>query len=411
MYSHSQLPDQAIAEARLGIQENPERIDYKIHLADMFLSSGRKIKAIETCIDIINTLPYCKSALVILYQSFAPLDKSNESTIYKSRLAEIDPYFSFIKPDTKSVDDIPDIAIMLDEKEKPSTPIDNLNHFIEESWKHTTLYDDMTFRKSKPEDWSSIIEDAVISDGIGAPITDTSYEEVILPDDDLENIQKSQKEKLASTTSKKNRLLRKFSAAQNEVSDEESIPAWVFDDSYLPKTDESEKEHTKNSNILEKSTFKEIKEQSVPDKSLSKMVSEEGLTEHVSQNKSSLDSLDLEKVSSTWTDYDSKRNNSDNNSLDDTQRLEVLPENPEELLNQAFSDIKSGKIKTGLHCINKLIEEKFKLEELATQLEEVCQQYPSEVDLWLILVKVYKRLGFKEKTLETLEKAQNNISF
>lgn len=405
MYSRSQLADQAIAEARLGVQENPERVDFKIHLANMFFSSGRKIKAIETCIDIISTLPYCKSALVILYQSFAPLDNTNDSTIYKTRLAEIDPYFAFIKPDTKSVDDIPDIAIMVEEKDKPSTPIDDLNQFIKESWEHTALYgyDEMSLRKSQPEDWTSIIEDAVTNNGIGAPITDTSYEEVILPNDDPDTILESQDQRSPSTITKKDRLRRKLFARQKELRDEESIPTWVLDSSLHHEDDEEKKDELAKSSFLEKSTLNEFEGKPVPEISLTKSINSEDITNHKPMVRPSSDSLDLGQDIST-----SEIN--DYGSLDDTQRLEVIPDDPKELFTQAFNNIKRGKIRSAHHRIEKLIQENYKLEDLAIQLEEVCHENPEKVDLWLLLVEIYKKLGFKEKTLDALEKAQNNLS-
>ena len=99
------------------------------------------------------------------------------------------------------------------------------------------------------------------------------------------------------------------------------------------------------------------------------------------------------------------------NSLDDTQKIRVFRKDPEELVTQAFNNIEGGNIKFAYLCFNKLIRDNYKLDELAIQLEDVCHQYPAEVDLWLILVEVYKKLGLEEKSLEALEKAQNNLSF
>jgi len=415
MYSRSQLAEQAIAEARLGIQESPNRMDYQIHLASMLFTSGRKIKAVETCIDIINTLPYCKPALIILYKLIAPLDKTSDSTIYKIRLSEIDPYFSFIKPDTNSVDDIPDIAIMVEEREKPITPIGNFNNFIEEAWKLTTQCNDLPSSKNQIEDWASIIEDAVSNKGIGAPISDTSYEEVIFPSDEGKDIPQSNQQESPPILTKKDRLRRKLSAIQKDPDDEKTIPEWVFDDDLSNKTNEDYKDFPKKPIVPERLVINELEEQPKPIDSFTQTFGSDGMTDHDSPIYPSLDSLDHEQAPPTWVNQHSadKIENIQEiiSSLDDTQKIKVFPEDPEELVTQAFNNIDSGNIKFAYQCFNKLIRDNYKLKELAIQLEEICRQYPAKVDLWLILVEVYKKLGLFEKSLEALEKAQTNLSF
>jgi tetratricopeptide (TPR) repeat protein len=415
MYSRSQLTEQAIAEARLGIQESPDRIDYKVHLANMLFSSGRKIKAIEVCIDIISTLPYCKPALIILNKSIAPLDKTSESTVYKIRLAEIDPYFSFITPDTNSVEDIPDIAIMVEEREKPITPIGNFNNFIKEAWKQTTQYDDLLSSKDQIKDWPSIIDDAVSNNGIGVPISDTSYEEVIVPSDEGKVILETYQQEPPPLITKKDRLRRKLSATQKDTHDKKIIPEWVFDNSLSSKNKEDNKDFSKIPIVPNKSLFNELEEQPKPDDSFAHTFDLDGMTDHDSPINSSIDSSNLKQVSPTWVSQhsDGKTENAQEViiSLDDTQKINVLPEDPEELVALAFNSIDGKKIKFAYQCFYKLIRNNYKLKELAIQLEDICRQYPAEVDLWLILVEVYKKLGLKEKSLETLEKAQNNLSF
>jgi len=415
MYSRSQLAEQAIAEARLGIQESPNRIDYKIHLASMLFTSGMKIKAIETCIDIINTLPYCKPALIILYKSISPLDETSDSTVYKIRLAEIDPYFSFIKPDTNSVDDIPDIAIMVEEREKSVNPIGNFKNFIEEAWKQTTQFNDLPPSKGQTEDWTSIIEDAVSNKGVGAPITDSSYEEVISPDIESEDILETHHQKPPPKTTKKDRFRRKLNATQKGTHDEKSIPEWVYDENLSKKYEEDNKYLFKKPVVPEKSLFNEFEEQPKPVDSVTHTFGSDGMTDHDSPVYPSLDSSILEQVDPTWVNQqsDDKINNVQKviSSLDDTQKIRVFPEDPEELVTQAFTNIESGNIKFAYVCFNKLIRDNYKLNELASQLEETCRQYTAEADLWFILGEVYKKLGLEEKSLAALEEAQNNLSF
>ena len=68
MYTRSKLTDQAIAEAKLGLHESPDRIDFKVHLADMLATSGKPEDALEICFRVIKEKPYCKPILLLLFR-------------------------------------------------------------------------------------------------------------------------------------------------------------------------------------------------------------------------------------------------------------------------------------------------------------------------------------------------------
>jgi len=372
MYSRSQLTEQAIAEARLGIQESPNRIDYKVHLANMFFQSSMNIKAIETCLDVISILPYCKPALFILYKSITPLGKTDELTVYKTRLTEIDPYFSFIKPDTESVEDIPDIAIMVEEREKPANPLGNFNDFIKEAWKETTHGNDLPPSEEQIEDWTSIINDAVSNDSLGAPITNTSYEEVNLPSDVEDNIEEMNQQIHPSFTTRKDKLRKKLSTAQKTTREEEIIiPEWVFEDSLADKTIEDNKDHSEKPIITDKAPQKDFYKDPALENSYPHVFESNGMADHNLPINTSINSSD-HKISPTWVKEQLERETINMqkaaNSLDDTQKIIVLPINPDELITQAFKSIDEGNIEFANLCLNKVIHNNYKLEELAIQL-------------------------------------------
>jgi len=414
MYSRSQLTEQAIAEARLGIQESPNRIDYKVHLANMLFHSGMNNKAIEICLDIISILPYCKPALIILYKSITPLGKINDSTVYKTRLTEIDPYFSFIKPDTESVDDIPDIAIMIEEIKKPNNPLGNFNDFIEEAWKEITRGNDLSASAEQIEDWTSIINDAVSNNGIGAPISNTAYEEVILPSDIEDPNEQINQQKSPALITRKDRLRKKLSSAQKATHEELTLPEWVFEDSLPDKTIEDNKDLSKKPIISDKTPLNDINKDPILENSHSPIFESDSTADHDLPINPPTDSSDL-KISPTWvneqSEFETINNQKITNSLDDTQKIMVFPENPGELITLAFNRIDEGNIKFAIQCLNKVVQNNYKLEELAVQLEDTCRNNPSEMDLWFTLVKVYKKLGLIKKSLDTLEKAQHNLLF
>ena len=415
MYSRSKLPEQTIAEARLGIQENPNRIDYKIYLSNMLFFSGNKIKAIETCIGIISMLPYCKPALIILYKSLASLHKTSDSTVYKLRLTEIDPYYSFIKPDTNSVNDIPDIAIMVEERKKPISPIDNINYFINEAWKKTAQYESLPSTKDNNEDWSTIIKDAVSNNRIGAPISDTSFEEVVSPNIGDDNIPRTRQQNTPPISTKKDKFRKKLSALQENAHDEKIIPEWVFEDILSNNTNKNNNDLSEESKFSERSLNDGLEKRVEPADSFIKISHPNGKANDEPSVNLSMNSSDLDQVASTNNHLNSELTNENtlvvSTPLDDTQKLNILPEDLNELTKKAFNSIDVGNIKFALQCLNKAINNTSKLDGIASQLEDVCLQYPAEVDLWLILAEVYQKLGQNEKSLEILEKAQNNITF
>ena len=414
MYSRSQLTEQAIAEARLGLQESPNRIDFKIHLANMLFHSNMNIKAIETCLDILSILPYCKPALVILYKSITPLGKINDSTLYKTRLTEIDPYFSFIKPDTVSVEDIPDIAIMVEEREKPTNPLGNFNDFIKEAWKETTHGNNLPPSEEQIEDWTSIINDAVSNNDIGAPISNTSYDEVILPSDIEDNIEEINQQKPPSLVTRKDKLRKTLSKSQKNTREEKIIPEWVFENGLSDKTIENNKDLSEKPIITDKVPINDFCKDPILENSNSHIFESNDMADHDLPIYPSTDSSDL-NFSSTWVNEqsDSETINIQKaaNYLDDTQKIMILPGNPDELITQAFNSIEEGYIKFAIRCLNKVVHNNYKLEELAIHLEDACHNNPSEIDLWFILVEVYKKLGLIKKSLDTLEEAQHNLLF
>jgi len=190
MYSRSKLTEQAIAEAKLGIHEAPDRTDYKVHLTEMLLESGKFEESIESSLNILRDLPYCKPILNVVYNAFNRLDKENDADIYKTRLSELDPYFVFMKPETKSVNDIPDVAIMVEAGPVPSDEILNIADFISEVWRITQSTEDHILQ-SKEQDWTSIVDEAVANEGIGSPIDEINADVVHSEDTQKTRLAKS----------------------------------------------------------------------------------------------------------------------------------------------------------------------------------------------------------------------------
>jgi tetratricopeptide (TPR) repeat protein len=455
MYSRSQLADQTIAEARLGIQESPDRVDYKIHLAKMLDTSGKEIDAIQTCMEIIQILPYCYAALLILFKRISPKNDSSATSIFKSRLSELDPYFTYMGTETNSVEDIPDISIMIEERSEPENTIDNLNTFINNEWEIPAS--EIVELKSidTNEDWNSIISEAVSNEALGSALSDSTYEEIILPfekdsnfsdniTNPIENMIKGSEEDYFSSninsdennplvlsglsvtsdeirpefektdgtntqysTNKhiedksKNNLKELFKSKLTGSKASNNVPNWVFSENETDDTSEMES-LTPDGNHL--------------NNSLPSNFGVDGMTDHNAPISSNLSTISKNiNESFDWITENSEETNhmqvKTTNVLDDTQRIYIISDNSEEIMNQAFNSIEKEDYTFAHLCFSKLIQNDFKLNQVAELLENYVNENPKTLDLWLILAEIYKRLGLEEKTLSALVRAQNNLSF
>jgi tetratricopeptide (TPR) repeat protein len=96
---------QAVAELQAAWDDNPERLDIHLLLAEAYLLAGQDGPAIQVCQDILQKLPYSLQANRILFQNTTDL---NQALPYRQRLQELDPYWGYVTsevPDPESVDD------------------------------------------------------------------------------------------------------------------------------------------------------------------------------------------------------------------------------------------------------------------------------------------------------------------
>ncbi len=115
MYAKGNLYQQAIAELRAAIAEEPQRYDLRVLLAQMYAQSGDQANAIETCGNIVSKLPYCLVANRTLAQLLEKTDRAKEAETYKKRLQELDPYEAFVGPNAPTADQVPAQAVLIEE--------------------------------------------------------------------------------------------------------------------------------------------------------------------------------------------------------------------------------------------------------------------------------------------------------
>jgi DNA uptake protein ComE-like DNA-binding protein len=124
MSAKSNLHSQAIAELRAALSNDPQRPDLQVVLAEMYLQTGSRIEAIETCNALITKLPYCLAANRILADVLPETERADQAQEYKSRLGELDPYYLQLSPVAPTLEQVPDGAVTIERFEYAGEALD-----------------------------------------------------------------------------------------------------------------------------------------------------------------------------------------------------------------------------------------------------------------------------------------------
>ncbi|MEN4013262.1 MAG: hypothetical protein ROW48_14595 [Bellilinea sp.] len=159
MYSRGELYQQAIAEIRAALTEDPLRIDLEVILARMYYLSGQTVAAIEVCSRLVNKLPYCFEANRILAEVLPTTSRAEDAKIYQQRVFAMDPYLAYLPANAVSSAEVADNAVTLDQLEleagEESAQLPEWAQTVGVDWKtdpeeEETLPD--WFSTSKPDD-------------------------------------------------------------------------------------------------------------------------------------------------------------------------------------------------------------------------------------------------------------------
>lgn len=85
---------QAISELQDALEENPDRIDFQVLMAQALWKDEQRIDAVEVCQDILNKLPFCLEINSILYEIWQSAGREDEATPYWQRVEALDPYLA-----------------------------------------------------------------------------------------------------------------------------------------------------------------------------------------------------------------------------------------------------------------------------------------------------------------------------
>jgi tetratricopeptide (TPR) repeat protein len=124
MYAHGELFQQAITELRSALQEDPERPDLQVLLADMYWRTGQQNEAVAVSSRVLEKLPNCLEANRVLAASLRGKERIEEAAVYHRRLAGLDPYASFLESPEADPQGVEAIAVALTKLEwKTGQPI------------------------------------------------------------------------------------------------------------------------------------------------------------------------------------------------------------------------------------------------------------------------------------------------
>src|SRR3972149_1177714 len=107
MYAHGEIFPEAINELRSALQEDPDRPDLQVLLAEIYWRSDQRHEAAELSKRILDKLPFCFSANRITASLLQASGRGEEASIYQRRLVALDPYYGYLASsaeDPKSVD-------------------------------------------------------------------------------------------------------------------------------------------------------------------------------------------------------------------------------------------------------------------------------------------------------------------
>jgi len=123
MYYRGDLYQQAIAEIRAALTEDPTRLDLQLLLATVFQKSNQVDDAIETANNVLQKLPFCMQANLIINQIFIQTNRIEEAQPYYLKLESLDPYFGYTTPTNQVADQVPDNTISIEKLAwTPPTP-------------------------------------------------------------------------------------------------------------------------------------------------------------------------------------------------------------------------------------------------------------------------------------------------
>ncbi len=389
MYLRSSLYPQAIAELRIGLQTNPNRIDFKEQLADALLKKGEKIEAVQKAIELIGQAPFNFTANRIAYETLPNTSDAMDTEAFHQHLIDVDPYFLYVGAKINTVEDVPDIAVVLDKYDGKKSSV-NLETFnwqaeIDKIWETPSGWSSET-KLVSDIDWDSVIETRLNNEKektAEIPIVEMENEESVHSENEMEEFDKPGVE---------TNIQNEPTIPSNQTTDD--IPGWIFDDPAtaqedLPLTDPAIEERTE-----------------IPLPDLGQPHLESGMVDH---DIPAISEPESEAISSHWLKMENEPAAAPHSNLEDTREIVDSDDNIL-LFQQTTKAIEGENFQFAIKKLDQLVENEYHLEEIVHLIEQHSILLSHEPKAWFVLGRAYLKLNQKEKALQAFRKAEE-ISF
>jgi tetratricopeptide (TPR) repeat protein len=124
MYVQGELYPQAISEINGVLEEDPERQDMQILLARAYFYAGQQSEAAEMCSQLLRRYPYCFDANRVLVELLPQTERGESVQVYRNRVNELDPYAAFVTGSVFHTEEVPEVAVSLEQLEWNGQPVD-----------------------------------------------------------------------------------------------------------------------------------------------------------------------------------------------------------------------------------------------------------------------------------------------
>jgi predicted Zn-dependent protease len=91
LHARGSLYAQAINEFRSLLKNEPDRVDLRVALAETLWRADKRIEAAETSLAILEKLPYCLKANLILGEIWSSSGREEEGVVHLERAQKVDP--------------------------------------------------------------------------------------------------------------------------------------------------------------------------------------------------------------------------------------------------------------------------------------------------------------------------------
>ena len=114
MYSQGELFNQAIAEIRSILADDPNRPDLQVMLMRAYHRTGQKVEAAEIAATLLKKYPYCLDSLRVLVDVLPGTARAENTQVYRHRLLMLDPYSTSASDSVFSTDQVANSAVILE---------------------------------------------------------------------------------------------------------------------------------------------------------------------------------------------------------------------------------------------------------------------------------------------------------